>query len=103
LIHEVKALQLVVGSLREEVNQKSNIKDVCALVDMKANTLDLERNVTDIFSAIQALKMSVKQTVTGNIGDQKYINEAFLSLNCLAKWVWHGGFTTSGSRGKHQS
>ena len=30
------------------VNQKSNIQDVCALVDLKANIEDTDRMVTDI-------------------------------------------------------
>ena len=31
-----------------------------------------------------------------NIREQKAINESFLNLNCLARYVWHGGFTSGG-------
>ena len=29
--------------------------------------------------------------------DQKLINDTFSTLNCLAIWIWHGGFCNSGS------
>lgn len=35
--------------LNDEVAIKSNIKDVCALVDLKANTEEVEKNFGQLF------------------------------------------------------
>jgi hypothetical protein len=52
----VKELRQQVLSLREEMLAKANIKDVCALVDIKANSEDLERSFKSLLQEIKALK-----------------------------------------------
>ena len=74
------------------VNQKSNISDVCALVDQKANYQDTERMIQDMQMLIETNYLPVlryEEFVT----EQKYINESLCPLNCLGKWIWHGAFT----------
>lgn len=75
--------------MRDEVIKKSNIKDVCALVDMKVDSSHLERCIDEIYLAIQT-----KETPSDS-RKQAILNENFTALNCTAKWVWHGGFTST--------
>lgn len=51
----VKELRQQVLAVREEMLAKANIKDVCALVDIKANSEDLERSVKSIYQEIKAM------------------------------------------------
>ena len=41
---ELRDIKLKLEKLNDEVAIKSNIKDVCALVDLKANTEEVEKN-----------------------------------------------------------
>lgn len=41
---ELRDIKLRLEKLNDEVAIKSNIKDVCALVDLKANTEEVEKN-----------------------------------------------------------
>lgn len=38
--------------------------------------------------------VSSKAQIEKIIMDQKFINDNICSLNCLGKWIWHGGFTS---------
>jgi len=71
---------------------KANIKDVCALVDIKANSEDLDRNLKSLHQEIKMLK-SPPVGDFRQLKDQKAINDAFRALNCLGIWLWHGGFS----------
>ena len=88
----MRELKLKFEKLTDEVASKSNIKDVCTLVDIKANIEDVEKSFRDLYEELvqnYALKKSVESTYV----DQKFINESLCALNCLGKWVWNGGFT----------
>ena len=39
--------------MKDEIGQKSNIKDVCVLVDMKANSEDLKRSIEEVQKSVQ--------------------------------------------------
>lgn len=41
---DVREVKLKLEKLNDEVSQKSNIKDVCALVDLKANLEDVDKS-----------------------------------------------------------
>ncbi len=43
--HEISQLRGVLDFVKEDVSQKSYIKDVCVLVDMKANQDDMEKRI----------------------------------------------------------
>eukprot|EP00347_Sterkiella_histriomuscorum_P018573 403345000 len=88
-------LKFKLEKLNDEVAIKSNIKDVCALVDLKANTEDVEKGLDTLFKEIQ-ISCATKQSLDNIIVDQKFINEQLCALNCIGKWVWHGGFTSGG-------
>ena len=74
------------------VNQKSNIADVCALVDQKANYLDTEKMVQDLQFVLETNYLPVMK-YEEFVTEQRYINESLCPLNCLGKWIWHGAFT----------
>lgn len=94
-VKELKYQHIVMS---EEIQLKSNIKDVCALVDMKANAEDLERGIDTFYKELK-LQMNPARSAFDlrTLKDQKLINETFSTLNCLAIWIWHGGFCNSGS------
>lgn len=96
---DLKEIKLKLEKLNDEVSMKSNIKDVCALVDLKANVDDVEKNFDSIYKEIQN-NCTSRQALDQILLDQKFINESLCALNCIGKWVWHGGFTTGLNLGK---
>lgn len=71
---------------------------MCALIDLKANS-------TDVFKIFDEMKKSIQYLSSTSQGDgssskmfdnflqeQKFINENLCPLNCIAQYVWHGGF-----------
>lgn len=46
---DTRELKLKLEKLNDEVAQKSNIKDVCVLIDHKANIEDVDKTVEDIY------------------------------------------------------
>ena len=69
---------------------KSDIKDVCALVDVKANS-------SDVFNIFDEMKKSIQYLSSTNsnegssskmfdnfLREQKFINENLCPLNCVA-------------------
>lgn len=49
---DIRDLKLRLEKLNDEVAIKSNIKDVCALVDLKANTEDIEKSLDLVYNEI---------------------------------------------------
>jgi len=39
--------------MKNELSQKSNIKDVCVLVDMKANSEDMKHSIEEVQRTLQ--------------------------------------------------
>ncbi len=59
----MKELKLKFEKLNDEVAIKSNIKDVCALVDLKANIEDVDKSIEGILKELEyscAPKMAVE-------------------------------------------
>ena len=81
------------------LNQKSNIQDVCALVDLKANYEDTERIMSETQMMVQKTYLPI-QRWEEFVTEQRYINESLCPLNCLGKWIWHGAFTDAVNNGK---
>lgn len=50
---DLREVKLKLEKLNDEVAQKSNIKDVCALVDLKANSEDLEKTYNTLYKEIE--------------------------------------------------
>jgi len=62
-----------VDFLKDEIGQKSNIKDVCVLVDMKANSEDLRRSIEEVQKSVQVQQPLDVQIVR----EQKIMSENF--------------------------
>jgi len=65
---DLRDMKLTLEKLNDEVSHKSNIKDVCALVDMKANAEDIERTMEDLFKDL-SVNYAPKQTVENLISE----------------------------------
>ena len=50
---ELREIKGLVDFMKDELNQKSNIKDVCVLVDMKANSEDLKNSIEEVQRTVQ--------------------------------------------------
>lgn len=48
----MREIRLKLEKLNDELSLKSNIKDVCALVDLKANVDEVEKSLESIFKEI---------------------------------------------------
>lgn len=59
--------------MKDEIGQKSNIKDVCVLVDMKANSEDLRRSIEEVQKSVQVQQPLDVQIVR----EQKIMSENF--------------------------
>ena len=53
LRQELREIKGLVDFMKDEISQKSNIKDVCVLVDMKANSEDLKRSIEEVQKSVQ--------------------------------------------------
>jgi len=77
----------------DEINKsialKSNIKDVCALLDMKSNIDDVNKALSEIHASVE-LKLG-KTDYQEALQDQNAINEALCAENCVARWHWKSG------------
>jgi hypothetical protein len=61
---ELREVKLKLEKLNDEVAVKSNIKDVCALVDLKANLEDVDKTVEALYKELQvncAPKIAIEQ------------------------------------------
>ena len=50
---ELREIKGLVDFMKDELSQKSNIKDVCVLVDMKANSEDLNHSIEEVQKTLQ--------------------------------------------------
>lgn len=82
-------LKLQLKELEHSISQKSNIKDVCTLLDMKANSSDIFKILDEMKKSIQFLSSS-SENETGTtqmmdqfLREQKFINENLCPLNCV--------------------
>lgn len=50
---ELREIKGLVDFMKDELSQKSNIKDVCVLVDMKANSEDLKQSIEEVQKTLQ--------------------------------------------------
>lgn len=71
------------------MDAKSNIKDVCALLDMKSNIEDVNKALTDMHDEVgDKITKPVFDKAMAELGS---INEALCSENCVARWLWRSG------------
>ena len=73
---------------------KANIKDVCALVDIKANADEVIRNMNELAREIE--DRVPKEEFQATLGEQSLINEALCGEYCLGRWLWKSGDLING-------
>ena len=79
----------------KKLQLKSNIKDVCALLDMKSNTEEVNKALDEIHEEIDKV-MVTKNELNEALQEQNQINEALCAENCSARWLWKSGELQNG-------
>ena len=75
--------------LHKELTLKSSIKDVCTLVDAKANTEDMNKALVEVHKELE--KKANGEDLSNTLADQALINEALCAENCVGRWLWKSG------------
>ena len=93
----LKAQEIILkkyGQLEEDIGQKSNIKDVCTLLDKKSNIEDVNRALSEIHTELDSKTEDESYQVS--IREQNSINEILCAENCVARWLWKTGNLKNG-------
>jgi len=83
-----------IEEIKKEVSQKANIKDVCALIDIKANVEDVNKSLESIDKEI--VNKATAEELKEALSSQAIINEALCAENCAGRWIWKSGTVKSG-------
>eukprot|EP01022_Parablepharisma_sp_SALTPOND_P018885 TRINITY_DN3149_c2_g1_i1.p1 TRINITY_DN3149_c2_g1~~TRINITY_DN3149_c2_g1_i1.p1 ORF type:complete len:945 (+),score=132.86 TRINITY_DN3149_c2_g1_i1:1642-4476(+) len=94
LTTDVTRLRMDIDSVSKELAQKSSIKDVCALLDAKANNEDLSKAMAEMHKELA--RKANGEDLSNTLADQALINEALCAENCVARWLWKSGDLKSG-------
>ena len=82
------------NGIRKELLLKSSIKDVCTLVDIKANSEDVKRAFGEVHTELE--KRIPASDFSAAMTDQSLINEALCAENCVGRWLWKSGSLKNG-------
>ncbi len=63
---------------------------MCALLDLKANTEEVNKALDEIHQEIDT-SVVPKQELSTALNEQNSINEALCAENCSARWLWKSG------------
>ena len=73
----------------KELLLRVQIKDLCTLLDQKANLNDVNKTLEIVQSEVE---LCVKDnTLKEALNDQALVNEALCAENCVGRWVWKSG------------
>lgn len=84
----------ILDDIGRDMGSKANIKDVCTLLDLKANIEDVNKALKDVHTDLDN-KPDKKMTETKE-KEQALINETLCGENCVARWIWKSGEVRSG-------
>jgi len=82
------------AELKKDLLLKANIKDVCTLVDIKANSEDLKKAITELHMEIE--KKTNSDDFSAAMSDLSLLHEALCAENCVGRWVWKSGELKNG-------
>ena len=96
----IQALQAAAGEAasstpwRQELAPKADVKDVCTLLDTKAN-------IDDVNAVLEAVNRELDTFASSSdlqtfVGDQGAINSALCAECNLGRWIWKSGRTKTG-------
>ncbi len=83
-----------IADVHKELLLKANIKDVCTLVDVKANSEDVKKGLAELRTELD--KKTNSEDFSAAMADQSLINEALCAENCVGRWVWRSGEVKNG-------
>jgi len=90
-----KTLEEKLNDIVKQLARKSNIKDVCALLDMKSNTEEVNKALDEIHEEMDK-QVVTKTELNDALTEQNAINEALCAENCSARWLWKSGELQNG-------
>lgn len=73
----------------KELLLRVQIKDLCTLLDQKANLNDVNKTLEIVQSEVETCVKDEKYKEALN--DQALVNEALCAENCVGRWVWKSG------------
>lgn len=80
---------------KEEVSRKSDMRDVCALVDVKVDIDDVNHALAEVSRELEA-KCSVSALET-SICEQGVINSSLCAECSVGRWIWKSGQVKPGN------
>lgn len=92
---QFRPLKYSLDSLEKEMLLKANIKDVCTLLDMKANISDTNRALSEIHKELDT-KVNFED-YSSHSNSQQSIIEALCAENCTGRWIWKTGELRGGN------
>ena len=75
--------------LSKELLLKVDIKDMCTLLDTKANVEDINRTLGLVQHEVE--RSVTEDSLRKALDDQALINEAICAENCVGRWIWKSG------------
>ena len=75
--------------MHKELLLRSTIKDVCTLLDQKANVEDVNSTLALVQKEVE--KRVVSDELKKALNDQALVNEALCAQNCVGRWIWKSG------------
>lgn len=91
----IQSTQIALEDVAKDMLLKCNIKDVCALLDMKANIDDTNKALSEIHKELDNKLNS--GDFSSHVNDYSSIIEALCAENCLGRWLWKSGELKSGN------
>jgi len=81
-------------NIKKDLLLKANIKDVCTLVDIKANSEDVKKAFNEVHLELE--RKASSNDFSAAMADQSLINEALCAENCVGRWLWKSGTLRNG-------
>lgn len=75
--------------LNKELLLRASIKDVCTLIDTKANVEDVNHTLALVQKEVE--KCVVEDDLRKALNEQALVNEALCAQNCVGRWIWKSG------------
>lgn len=80
-----------IDDLQKELMLRSTIKDVCTLLDQKANVEDVNSTLALVQKEVE--KRANEEEIKKALSEQALVNEALCAQNCVGRWIWKSGET----------
>lgn len=82
------------SEMKEDLEKKATIKDVCLILDQKPNIEDVNKALTEIHKELDT--KTNEDSYQLQLTEQNSINDLLCSENCTARWLWKSGSLKNG-------